>query len=115
MKGPGTALTAASIAAALWAGPGAAAPQTMGPEIVQPGQVFAEAQKQVDGKVIDVERNTSMVSLLTADGPTRIVVPESSLVPAVAPRPGDSISAQYVDDGGAKLATFAKIHEAQSP
>ena len=88
--------------------PGSASPAL---DPVSPAEV-----RQIEGKVVEIERPDRRMALLRLDNGAALRVPEASRTPVGGDvKLGAPIVAQYVERGQEKITTFLRIPEIEAP
>ena len=87
---------------------------TSQPEVTSETATVPEP-RQVEGRVIDVQQDGRMVTMLKLDSGAAVALPDTSSASAAAPKVGDEVVAHVVDANGQSIATFVRILEVEAP
>lgn len=86
-------------------------------DATQLGQTLPQSSevKIVEGKIVDLGRPRTEMTVVMLDNGTRLAVPAESAGPGEQAKVGDTVVARYVDNGRDKVATLLKVIETQAP
>lgn len=71
--------------------------------------------RMADGRVVDRERRTDLVTMLKLDDGTSLTVPPEGSGPGEEAKVGDEVVARFFDSGGERIATQLRVIEVQTP